>query len=104
MGRGGKRSTTWPKGQKPPVKRLKGSLGKKTLVKKAVGLENWDGLKNYLETKGSTKMIKEIQKLQGKDFVTAMHAMMEYVKPKLTRVDGKLNANINLKDENVVFE
>lgn len=104
MGRGGKTSGTWPKGKKPPVKRPKGSLNKKTILKRSVGLENWDGLKTFLETKGSTKLIKEIQKLNGKDYVNAVHGMMEYVKPKLTRIDGKLNANINLKDEEVVFE
>lgn len=104
MPRGGKRSTTWPKGKKPPVGRKKGSLNKKTLLKRSVGLHNWEGLKSYLETAGSTKMIREIRKLKGKDYVTAMHAMMEYVKPKLTRIDGKLNANINLKDEEIVFE
>jgi hypothetical protein len=104
MPRGGRRSSTWPKGKKPPVKRPKGALNKKTILKRAVGLQNWEGLKTFLETKGSTKMIKEIQKLKGKDYVHAVHAMMEYVKPKLTRVDGKLNATLNLKDEEVVFE
>jgi hypothetical protein len=103
-GRGGRRSSTWPKGEKPKYVRQKGSKNKKTLVKEALGLTGWDALKEFIEGKGAEKLIVEMKKLNGKTYVNAMQAMSEYVKPKLRRVDGNLNTNISFKDEETVFE
>ena len=93
----GKTSTTWPKGKKPPVGRKKGTKNKRTVLKAAVGAENWDSLKNFMETKGSAKMQRELAKLKGRAYTTAFNGMMEFIKPKLQRVDAKLDANIDLK-------
>lgn len=103
MGRGGKTSATWPKGKKPPVKKPKGRKNNRTLVKEAIGLQNWEGLKTFLQTEGSTKMIAEIQKLKGKDYINATTALLEYVKPKLTRVDGKIKTDVDLTNAKITF-
>jgi hypothetical protein len=100
--RGGRRSTTWGKGTNPVPK--KGYKQKRTILKEQLGLQNWEGLKQYIEGDGATKLIKEMQKLNGKDFIVAMHNLSEYVRPKLRRVDGNLNANISFKDKKIIFK
>jgi hypothetical protein len=104
MSRGGTRSSTWPKGQKPPVKKPKGALAKRTRLKLAVSQKDWEGLKNFIEGEGATKLIEEMKKLKGQQYVYAMQSIAEYVKPKLRRIDGTLNANLTLKDKKVKFE
>lgn len=102
---GGRRSTTWPKGKKPPVKRKKGSKNKRTLVKEALGLKGWEQLKGFVEGEGAEKMVREMKKLKGKSFVHAMQSVAEYVKPKLSRVDAKVKADItDLSKLDVTFE
>lgn len=87
MPAGGKRSTTWKPGTNPT--RKKGSKARKTQVKEALGLKNWAGFKDYIENEGATKLIQEMKKLKGKDFVIAFQAMTEFVKPKLARQEVK---------------
>lgn len=102
---GGRRSTTWPKGKKPPVKRKKGSKNKRTLVKEALGLTGWDALKKFVEGDGADKMVREMKKLKGKSYVQALQGIAEYVKPKLSRVDAKVKADItDLSKLDVTFE
>lgn len=104
MGRGGKTTGTWPKGKKPPVKRPKGSKNKKTLVKEAIGLKNWDTLKAYLETDGSGKMLDAMKKMNDRDFKYAFISLMDFVKPKLTRVDAKVKNDIDLTGAVIKFK
>lgn len=104
MASGGRRSSTWAKGEKPPVQRPKGAKNNKTRLKESLGLQNWEGLKKFIETSGATKLIKEMRKLKGQQYVYAMQAMTEFVKPKLQRTDAKVSANINLSDQPVTFE
>lgn len=82
----------------------KGQIHKSTRLKQALGLQNWEGLKEYIENEGATKLIQEMSKLKGAGFVSAMHAMTEFVKPKLRRVDARVNGNVNLSDEPITFE
>lgn len=103
-GRGGKRSTTWPKGQKSPTHRPKGAKGKKTIIKEALGLKGWDSLKQFVEGDGAEKMVREMKKLKGKSYVYAMQAIAEFVKPKLSRVDAKVKGDIDLKTLPVKFK
>lgn len=84
--------------------KVKGSLNKRTVLKQNLGLKDWDGLKTFIETEGATKLIHEIRKLKGKEYVTAIHAMTEFVKPKLQRIDAKIAANVNLADQPITFE
>ena len=102
--RGGKRSTTWQPGANPIMK--KGAKHKKTLVKEAIGLKNWEGFKEFVDKEGATKLIEEMKKLKGRDFVMAMQAMTEFVKPKLARQEVKTehSGSIALIDRPVVFK
>lgn len=62
-----------------------GATHKKTKVKQAIGLDNWQNFCNYVVTNGVDKLIDEMNKLKGKDFVIAFSALIEFVKPKLSR-------------------
>lgn len=107
MPRGGKRTTTWKKGQKPPVKKPKGAKNKRTILKEALGLKNWDQLKGFIESNGIEKCVKEIGKLRGASYVYAFIALTEFVKPKLNRTevtgdpDKPVQVNVS---ENLTYE
>lgn len=76
---------TWPKGQRPPVQRPKGSKNKKTLAREAAGVANWGQLKEWAETKGIEECVKKMKRLRGASYVAAYTKLLEYVKPKLAR-------------------
>jgi hypothetical protein len=100
--RGGRRSTTWKKGENPVKK--KGQISRATKMKQAMGLENWEGLVQYIEGRGATKLVQEMQKLKGRDFVNAVSALAEYIKPKLSRVDAKVKGSIDFTNATVKFK
>lgn len=79
-------STTWAKGQKPPVHRRKDAKNKKTELKEQLGLIEWQGLETFCKTNGATRLIEELQQLKGKDYVVAMQSLLEFVVPKKARV------------------
>jgi hypothetical protein len=81
-----KTSTSFKKGPRK-VGRAKGTRNKRTLLKESLGLKNWDQLTSYIEKEGAQKMVKELLKMKGKDFSTTYTALMEFVKPKLSRAD-----------------
>ncbi len=64
----------------------KGAKNRSTRIKEAVGVENWEQLKEYVESKGVQKCIQELQKQKGGRFIYAFLALTEFVKPKLTRM------------------
>lgn len=81
--KGGVRSTSFKKGS-APVK-AKGTKHKKTRLKEAIGLKNWDTLTSFIETDGAGKLVTEMKKLTGKNYVVAYGMLAEFVKPKLAR-------------------
>lgn len=88
----GRNKTTWPKGQKPPVSKPKGAKAGKTKLKEALGLAGWQQFTHFMQGEGAEKLTKEIKKLKGKDYTTAMHGFMEFVKPKLQRTEMDVKA------------
>lgn len=78
-----KTSTSFTSGTAP--KGNKGKKHKRTLVKESVGIDNWDQLAEWVKTKGIKKAVSELEKLKGKDYFYAYEALLEYVKPKLSR-------------------
>jgi hypothetical protein len=102
-GKGGKRSTTWKKGENPT--RQPGQKSKSTLLKESLGLANWDKLTSYIENEGSEKLVDEMDKLSGKDFINAYSSLAEFVKPKLNRTtlvgdkDKPLTFTINYNNQ-----
>lgn len=83
----GRASTTWKKGEKPPVQRPKGRKNNKTLLKEAMGVNSWADLQGWVEGAGIQQAIGELSKLKGKAFVDAYSKLTEYVKPKLQRTE-----------------
>lgn len=84
----GKSPTSWNSETRPAPKtpgRKKGSKNRLTKVKELMGKSNWAYLKTYIETEGIEKLIKEMDKLKGKDYVNAWYHLAEYIKPKLHR-------------------
>jgi len=92
MKRSGRPSTTgtWKKRQKPPVKKPRGCRHKRTILKEAIGLQNWEGLQKFIEENGASRLIVEMQKLRKREYVQAYVSLCEFVKPKLTRVAAEV--------------
>lgn len=80
--------------------RPKGKKNRKT--------EQWEVFSEYMLNGGLEKFQKELDKLEGKEFVTAVKDLMEYFKPKLSRVDttikddSRVVVEINLQDDDKV--
>lgn len=99
--RGGKRSTTWTADNHPTMK--KGAKHKRTVVKESIGLKNWEGLKQYIETEGAEKLVDELKKLNGRDYVIAFQSMTEFVKPKLARQEVKAEIDTTISSKKPVI-
>ncbi len=62
--------------------------------------EQWEKFSVWFVTQGMERLQKEMEQLEGKDYVTTVRDMLEYFKPKLARTeltgkDGKdLNINV----------
>jgi hypothetical protein len=87
---GGRRSTTWPKGKKPPVQKPKGSKHKSTLLKESIGLDNWQELANYMKDEGAAKMVSQLKKLSGRNYFTAYSTLLEFFEPKKQRIQAQV--------------
>lgn len=96
--------TTWPKGQKSPTHRPKGAKNKRTVLLEAIGLTGWENLQQYIEKEGTEKLIAELQKLKGKDFVQAMGSILDYFKPKQKRKTLTVNHRQDLEGAPINFE
>lgn len=99
MASGGTRSTTWKKGSNP-VKKT-GTKHKTTLAKEAVGVKNWEDLKEFVEGPGVQKMVEEMSKMKQTYYVSAFLALCEFIKPKLQRttIAGEKENPIIWKEE-----
>ena len=84
------------KGKPKTGGRKKGAGNKKTAILDAFAKTVCEG--------GAEKFHKELMKLKGQQFVYAYLAMFEYVKPKLSRTEAKVEATINLTDQPIVFK
>lgn len=81
-------------------------MNKKTLIKKAIGLDGWDKFKSYVEKKGAEKLLTEMNKLKGRDYVVAYSQLLEFVKPKLNRttLEGNPEKPISLSNATITFK
>lgn len=41
------------------------------------------------------RYVNELDKLEGKDYVSAFHQLMEYTLPKLQRIEGEMTSSID---------
>lgn len=83
----GRTRGTWAKGQPSPVCGKKGMKAKKTLVKESMGLDSWQKLADFVVKEGAEKWIQEAMKLTGKNYATVYTSLLEFIKPKLGRLD-----------------
>lgn len=79
------------------ARRTKGALNRKTVIKKQVGLTSWQNLADYILNEGAEKLIAEMQAMKPKDFAISFIALLEFVKPRLSRqdVDARIKSDIN---------
>jgi hypothetical protein len=85
------------KGLKP-----KGTKHHKTKVLEKVGLTSWEKFGEWLTTKGVEDYMEAMNQLGPRDKIVAFNAIIEYYKPKLTRSQVDVNANVVI--ENISFE
>lgn len=77
--------------------RTKGALNKKTIEQK----KRAESVLNIIET---NHLEKDIKKLTAYQRTSLYVGLMEYVAPKLRRVDGNLTGDITLKGAKVTFK
>jgi hypothetical protein len=71
-----------------------GAKSNKTKIKQSIGIDNWQALSNYVQNDGIDKLLNELQQLEGKEYVTAHMAILEYFKPKMQRVETNTEVNL----------
>ena len=77
--------------------RSKGTPNKKTA-------EQLDRAERILQLIESQYLDDDIDKLTPSQRTSFFEALLEYRAPKLTRIDQRIQGNINISDEPVVFE
>jgi hypothetical protein len=62
-------------------------------------LENkWDRIKEAMEGPFAERFLKEMDSLSGREFIRVYSKMLEYIKPKIVRVEGDKEE----REENVI--
>jgi hypothetical protein len=84
------------------VNKPKGTKHHKTKVLEKVGISKWEEFGQWLTTKGVDDYREAMQELSPRDKIVAFNAIIEYYKPKLTRSQVDVNANVVI--ENISFE
>lgn len=77
------------KGQKKLGGKVKGTPNKKTLILETFAQTIVEG--------GMEKFLDELMKLKGSEFIYSYMTLFEYVKPKLARVESKVDSNVNMQ-------
>lgn len=74
-----------------PHGRRKGSKNEKT--------KEWERFRDWMMEDGLYRFRNELEKLEGKDYISAVKDLMEYFQPKLARVEntGKDGAPLEFK-------
>ena len=75
------------KGHPKVAGRKKGTPNRATRVRKSLGIQRWEEMASFLETKGAKKCSEELLNLKGKDYVSAYASLSEFFKPKLSRTE-----------------
>lgn len=71
--------------------RKKGAVNTKTA--------QWEIFSKYCLSGGLKKFRTELERLEGKDYVTAFTNLLEFHKPKLARSEGNQNVTISYADK-----
>lgn len=78
-----------------PNGRPKGAKSKKT--------KQWEYFAEYCVEEGCERFSQELNSLKGKEYVQAFLNLMEFFKPKLSRVDGNVTSTTHYT-MNALFE
>ena len=78
-----------PKGNKFSTGRKKGGKNEKT--------QQWETFSEYCLNGGLKRFEQELNRLEGKDFVSAFTTLLEFHKPKLARTEMKHEGEISQK-------
>lgn len=62
-----------------------------------MGLQNWAQLEGWAENEGIRTAIAKLEKLRGVSYINAYAKLLEYIKPKLSRVDYKDDTGDNIQ-------
>lgn len=87
----------------------KGKLHTVKQLREAIAVNDWKQLKLYMSTLGIQRYMMELDKLEGKDYITAFMAILPFVKGKIANVDAfaedeeegkkkQINHTITIKD------
>ena len=67
--------------------RQKGQLNKTTQLLNEIGITNVKQLKKYMDGVGVARFIKELEQLEGKDYIVAYLGLLPYVRGKVANVE-----------------
>ena len=84
------------------ISKAKGTKHNKTKVLEKVGISKWEEFGQWLTTKGVEDYMQAMNELGPRDKIVAFNAIIEYYKPKLTRSQVDVNANVVI--DNISFE
>ena len=74
----------------PKEDALPAEIMEKALEVTESNLENkWERVKEAMEGEFADRFLKEMRDLPGRDFIRIYSKMLEYVKPKIVRVEGE---------------
>jgi hypothetical protein len=77
--------------------RKKGSLNKKTI-------DSLNRAESILQLIESEYLVEDIKKLTSSQRSALYKDLLQYRAPMLTRIDQRIQANVNLSDEPITFE
>src|SRR4051812_12077373 len=70
----------------------KGAISGKTSAKLAL-IDTWKDISSFIENEGAAIFLDKMRKLKPRDYVATYLAMLEYHKPKLSRVEMHTDGN-----------
>lgn len=74
----------------PKVSEVPAEIMEKAIEVTESNLENkWERVKEAMEGEFADRFLKEMRDLPGRDFIRIYSKMLEYVKPKIVRVEGE---------------
>jgi len=70
---------------------------------KDVKTEQWEQFSEWFLSEGMKRFEEEMKGLNGKDYIVTVKDLMEYFKPKLSRSDAKVEAEVKVKNIDITF-
>lgn len=86
--------------------KVKGVKNRSTIIKEKLQIDSWSGLSAFIEGPGLRRLVKEMDKLSGRDYERAFTTLAEFAKPKLSRQEHtgqvqSINYNVDLTKKEI---